>query len=56
MAALVTTVGGASGPLYGSLLMGIGKGLKAGKNPADAFAEGAQTVLVAEQLALFPRG
>ena len=27
---LVTTVGGASGPLYGSLLMGIGKGLKAG--------------------------
>ena len=29
---LVTTVGGASGPLYGSLLMGIGKGL-AGNGP-----------------------
>lgn len=41
---LVTTVGGASGPLYGSLLMGIGKGLKAGKNPTDAFAEGVESV------------
>ncbi|MGD9511323.1 MAG: DAK2 domain-containing protein, partial [Geminicoccaceae bacterium] len=41
---LVTTVGGASGPLYGSLLMGIGKGLKAGKSPADAFAEGVESV------------
>ncbi|MGD9508309.1 MAG: DAK2 domain-containing protein, partial [Geminicoccaceae bacterium] len=37
-------VGGASGPLYGSLLMGIGKGLKAGKSPADAFAEGVESV------------
>jgi dihydroxyacetone kinase-like protein len=41
---LVTTVGGASGPLYGSLLMGIGKGLKAGHGPADAFAEGVESV------------
>ena len=41
---LVTTVGGASGPLYGSLLMGIGKALKAGKNPADACAEGVESV------------
>ena len=41
---LVTTVGGASGPLYGSLLMGIGKGLKAGKNAAEALAEGVESV------------
>ena len=41
---LVTTVGGASGPLYGSLLMGIGKGLKAGKTPPEAFAEGVESV------------
>ena len=41
---LVTTVGGASGPLYGSLLMGIGKGLKAGKDPGEAFAEGVESV------------
>jgi dihydroxyacetone kinase-like protein len=41
---LVTTVGGASGPLYGSLLMGIGKGLKAGKEPAEALAEGVESV------------
>ena len=41
---LVTTVGGASGPLYGSLLMGIGKGLKAGKDPVEAFAEGVESV------------
>jgi phosphoenolpyruvate---glycerone phosphotransferase subunit DhaL len=41
---LVTTVGGASGPLYGSLLMGIGKGLKAGKDPVEAFAEGVDSV------------
>ena len=41
---LVTTVGGASGPLYGSLLMGIGKGLKAGKAPAEACAEGVDSV------------
>ena len=31
---LVTTVGGASGPLYGSLLMGIGKELQGGQGPA----------------------
>jgi phosphoenolpyruvate---glycerone phosphotransferase subunit DhaL len=41
---LVTNVGGASGPLYGSLLMGIGKGLKAGKDPVEAFAEGVESV------------
>jgi dihydroxyacetone kinase-like protein len=41
---LVTTVGGASGPLYGSLLMGIGKGLKVGKEPVEAFAEGVESV------------
>jgi dihydroxyacetone kinase-like protein len=41
---LVTTVGGASGPLYGSLLMGIGKGLKAGKDPIEALAEGVESV------------
>jgi dihydroxyacetone kinase-like protein len=41
---LVTTVGGASGPLYGSLLMGIGKGLKAGKSPVEACAEGVDSV------------
>jgi dihydroxyacetone kinase-like protein len=41
---LVTTVGGASGPLYGSLLMGIGKGLKAGKDPTEALAEGVESV------------
>ena len=41
---LVTTVGGASGPLYGSLLMGIGKGLKAGRSPAEALAEGVESV------------
>lgn len=41
---LVTTVGGASGPLYGSLLMGIGKGLKAGKEPTEALAEGVESV------------
>jgi phosphoenolpyruvate---glycerone phosphotransferase subunit DhaL len=41
---LVTTVGGASGPLYGSLLMGIGRGLKAGKDPTEALAEGVESV------------
>src|SRR5215217_970687 len=41
---LVTTVGGASGPLYGSLLMGIGKALKAGKDSAEALAEGVESV------------
>ena len=39
---LVTTVGGASGPLYGSLLMGMGKALKAGRSPVEAFAEGSR--------------
>lgn len=42
--ALVTTVGGASGPLYGSLLMGMGKALKAGSDLAGAFAEGVEAV------------
>ena len=41
---LVTTVGGASGPLYGTLLMGIGKGLKAGKGTTEALAEGVESV------------
>jgi phosphoenolpyruvate---glycerone phosphotransferase subunit DhaL len=41
---LVTTVGGASGPLYGSLLMGIGKGLKAGKGTTEALAEGVESM------------
>jgi phosphoenolpyruvate---glycerone phosphotransferase subunit DhaL len=41
---LVTTVGGASGPLYGSLLMGIGKGVKSGKDRVEAFAEGVESV------------
>jgi dihydroxyacetone kinase-like protein len=41
---LVTTVGGASGPLYGSLLMGIGKGLRAGKDPVEALADGVDSV------------
>jgi dihydroxyacetone kinase-like protein len=41
---LVTTVGGASGPLYGSLLLGIGKGLKAGRTATEAVAEGVESV------------
>jgi dihydroxyacetone kinase-like protein len=41
---LVTTVGGASGPLYGSLLMGMGKGIQAGRAAVDAFAEGTEAV------------
>jgi phosphoenolpyruvate---glycerone phosphotransferase subunit DhaL len=41
---LVTTVGGASGPLYGSLLMGMGKALKVGKSPVEALAEGVESV------------
>jgi dihydroxyacetone kinase-like protein len=41
---LVTTVGGASGPLYGSLLMGIGKALTAGRSPTEAFAQGVESV------------
>ncbi len=47
---LVTTVGGASGPLYGSLLMGIGKGLKAGKDHVEAIAEGVDTRQEARQV------
>jgi dihydroxyacetone kinase-like protein len=41
---LVTTVGGASGPLYGSLLIGIGRALEAGRAPVEAFAEGIEAV------------
>ena len=41
---LVTTVGGASGPLYGSLFMGMGKALQAGQGPSEAFAEGIESV------------
>lgn len=37
---LVSTVGGASGPLYGSLLMGIGKALKGGAGLEAAVADG----------------
>src|SRR5690242_13602930 len=41
---LVSTVGGASGPLYGSLLMAMGKALKEGQGPAEAFAAGVEAV------------
>ena len=41
---LVTNVGGASGPLYGSLLMGTGKAASAGKGWVDALAEGIEAV------------
>ena len=41
---LVSTVGGASGPLYGSLLMATGKALKEGQAPAEAFAAGVEAV------------
>lgn len=41
---LVTTVGGASGPLYGSLLMAMGKAAKAGADPTDMLAEGIEAV------------
>jgi phosphoenolpyruvate---glycerone phosphotransferase subunit DhaL len=41
---LVTTVGGASGPLYGSLLMAVGKAAQAGKGWAEACAEGVEAV------------
>ena len=41
---LVTTVGGASGPLYGSLLMAVGKAAQAGKGWPEAFAEGVEAV------------
>lgn len=36
---LVTTVGGASGPLYGTLLMTLGKSLKSGQGLTAALAE-----------------
>jgi dihydroxyacetone kinase-like protein len=41
---LVTTVGGASGPLYGSLLMAVGKAVQAGKGWPEACAEGVEAV------------
>jgi dihydroxyacetone kinase-like protein len=41
---LVTTVGGASGPLYGSLLMAVGKAAQAGKGWPEACAEGVEAV------------
>ena len=41
---LVTTVGGASGPLYGSLLMAVGKAAQAGKGWPQACAEGVEAV------------
>ena len=41
---LVSTVGGASGPLYGSLLIAAGKALKEGQEPAEAFAAGVESV------------
>ena len=41
---LVTTVGGASGPLYGSLLMAMGKAAKAGAEPMAMLAEGIEAV------------
>ncbi len=41
---LVTSVGGASGPLYGSLLMGMGKALRAGADAREALREGIELV------------
>ncbi len=41
---LVTTVGGAAGPLYGSLLMSTGKAASAGKGWIDALGEGIEAV------------
>jgi phosphoenolpyruvate---glycerone phosphotransferase subunit DhaL len=41
---LITTVGGASGPLYGSLLMAVGKAGQAGKGWPEACAEGVEAV------------
>lgn len=41
---LVTTVGGASGPLYGSLLMGMGKALKGGASLAETVDAGVEMV------------
>lgn len=41
---LVTTVGGASGPLYGSLLLGLGKAVRAGLDLESAVDEGVAMV------------
>jgi dihydroxyacetone kinase-like protein len=41
---LVTTVGGASGPLYGSLLMATGKAVQAGMSWPEACVEGVEAV------------
>jgi phosphoenolpyruvate---glycerone phosphotransferase subunit DhaL len=40
----VSTVGGASGPLTGSLLVAMGKAAKAGASWVDAFGEGVEAV------------
>ncbi len=42
---LVKTVGGASGPLYGSLLMGMGKAAKQGAGPPALLGEGIAMVM-----------
>lgn len=41
---LVMSIGGASGPLYGSLLMGMGKAAKAGKPFREQLADGVEAV------------
>ena len=41
---LVTSVGGAAGPLYGSLLMGTGRALDGGDDAVEAFAAGVELV------------
>ena len=41
---LVMKVGGASGPLYGTLFMALGKALAAGLDPAAAFAQAVDAV------------
>jgi phosphoenolpyruvate---glycerone phosphotransferase subunit DhaL len=41
---LVSTVGGASGPLTGSLLVAMGKAVKAGSSWVDAFGEGVEAM------------
>ena len=41
---LVMKIGGASGPLYGSLFMAMGKALTAGAAPVDAYAAGVDAV------------
>ena len=41
---LVAKVGGASGPLYGSLLMGMGKAAKEGGDPVEQLAAGVDMV------------